>query len=129
MLAQDYVQHVVKKKYTRTKLLQFIDNITVYLHDQTVNQIVLRINDDLINQYRRASKDKSATKYVILNDVEPIKIKEELAVRSNINDLLLVYNTRSQKIDVIPGSANVSELVKLVRKQGAVLLSTYPFTG
>ena len=116
MLAQDYIQLVVKKKYTRPMLLQFIDDITVYHHDKITYQIVLRINDNLISQYRQASKDRSATKYVILTDVEPIKIKDELVVRSNINDLLLVYNTRSQKIDVIPGSANVWELVKPVRE-------------
>ena len=116
MLAHDYIQHVVKMKYTRPKLLQFIDDITVYLHDQTVYQIVLRINDNLIGQYRRATKDRSAGKYVIINNVEPIKIKDDLVIRSNINDLLLVYNTRSQKIDVIPGLANVWEFVKPVRE-------------
>ena len=90
---------MVKKKYARTKLLQFIDDITVYPHDQTIYQIVLRINDNLIRQYRRAARDRSAGKYVILTDVEPIKIKDELVVRSNINDILLVYNTRSQNIE------------------------------
>ena len=91
-------------------------------------QIVLRINDILINQYRLAAKDKSATKYVILNDIEPIKIKDEIVVRSKINDLL-VYNIRSQKIGIIPGSSNVYELVKPVRERGAVLQTTDPFSG
>ena len=80
MLAQDYVQHMVKKKYTRAKLLQFIDDITIYLHEQTTYQIVLRINDNLINQYRRAAKDRSADKFIVVTDVEPIKIKNELVL-------------------------------------------------
>ena len=90
--------------------------------------IVFRINDNLINQYRRASKDKTATKYIILNDVEPIKIKDELVVKSKINDLLLVYNTRSQKIDVIHGSANVWKAVQSVKERRTVLKSSQYLT-
>ena len=107
MLAHEYIQRVVKKQYTKTKLLQFIDDITIYLHDQLVFQIVLRINDNLINQYRRRSGDKTATKYIIMNDISPTKITDDIVAQSNVNDIILVYNTRSQNIQVITGSNDI----------------------
>ena len=112
MLAHEYIQHVVKKQYTKTKLLQFIDDITVYLHNQTVFQIVFRINDNLINQYRRCSGDKTANKYIINTNISPVKIIDDLINKSVINDIILVYNTRSQIIEVLPGSAEVWESVQ-----------------
>ena len=117
MLAHEYIQRVVKKQYTKTKLLQFIDDITIYLHDQIVFQIVLRINDNLINQYRRRSGDKTATKYIIINDISPTKIVDDIVAQSNVNDIILVYNTRSQNIQVITGSDDIWKAVQTMREQ------------
>ena len=111
MKAHDYITRVVKKQYTKTKLLQFIDDITVYLHNQTVFQIVFRINDNLIKQYRRYSGDKTASKHVFLTDISPVKIIDDLVNKSKINDIILVYNTRTQIIEVLPGSVDVWEAV------------------
>ena len=107
MLAHEYIQRVVKKQYTKTKLLQFIDDITIYLHNQAVFQIVLRINDNLINQYRRRSGDKTVNKYIIMKDISPTKIVDDIIKQSNVNDIILVYNTRSQNIQVITGSDDI----------------------
>ena len=117
MLAHEYIQRVVKKQYTKTKLLQFIDDITIYLHNQIVFQIVLRINDNLINQYRRRSGDKTATKYIIMNNISPTKIVDDIVAQSNINDIILVYNTRSQNIQVITGSDDIWKSVQTMREQ------------
>ena len=117
MLAHDYIQRIVKKQYTKTKLLQFIDDITIYLHDQTVFQIVFRINDNLLNQYRRCSGDKTATKYVIMTDISPIKITDDIVNKANVNDIILVYNTRSQNIQVITGSDDIWKTVQTMREQ------------
>ena len=110
MLAHEYIQRVVKKRYTKIKLLQFIDDITIYLHDQIIFQIVFRINDNLINQYRRRSGDKTATKYVIMNDISPTKIIDDIVNKARVNDIILVYNTRSQNVQVITGSFSAMNL-------------------
>ena len=120
MLVHDYIHRVVKKQYTRTKLLQFIDEISIYLHDKVVYQIVLRINDNLLNQYRRMSGDKTATTHVILNDITPITINDELINKSKINDLILVYNTRSQVVEVLPSTADVRKAIKTVTEGSSV---------
>ena len=120
MLVHDYITRVVKQRYTKTKLLQFIDEISIYLHDKIVYQIVLRINNNFLSQYRRISGDKTATTHIIMNRISPTKINDELINKSKINDLILVYNTRSQVVEVLPSTPDVWEAAKTMTEGSSV---------